>query len=254
MRAATAATTRVALITAALSILAGAGAPADAQRAVTNRHLTQYTYVAEPVEGTAYVRLRGSVGHVNNETGALVVSPVQPGWWSAMWEAEPVDGTYFRLKNRWTGTYLNAETGPLLVGAVQPGWWSAMWFMADGGPMIGGAAAAAVAGPELDLPFVGAIMDNACDGADRIEWAFHWRLVPGASQYQLWVAREGSMNPAVNQSVPEQRYTHVARGGYVASHNLTGWGWRVRAQVGAGWSEWSETRAFQVEPPGTDCS
>jgi hypothetical protein len=134
--------TRLAMLAALplMSILATAAA--GAQRMVTNRQVPNYSYPAEPVEGTPYFRLRGSVGHINIETGRLQVSPVQDGWWSAMWEVEPVDGTFFRLKNRWNGTYLNSETPLLLSSAIQAEWPSAMWFMADGGPMIGGGAAA----------------------------------------------------------------------------------------------------------------
>jgi hypothetical protein len=134
--------TRIAALAASLaSALAPSGAAA--QRMVTNRWVPNYSYPAEPVEGTPYYRLRGSTGHLNNESGRLLFSPVQDGWWSAMWEPEAVDGTYFRLKNRWTGTYLNSQDPNLLLStAIEPGWWSAMWSMADGGPMIGGGGAA----------------------------------------------------------------------------------------------------------------
>lgn len=63
---------------------------------------------------------------INVESGAPAVSTVQPGWQSAQWVLEPVN-QYFRIKNRWKGTYLHTENGSLEIGPVQPNWFSAMW-------------------------------------------------------------------------------------------------------------------------------
>jgi hypothetical protein len=52
---------------------------------------------------------------------------IDPGWHSAMWELEPVEGTnYVRIKNRWKGTYVNIENG-LNCTEIAPGWQSALW-------------------------------------------------------------------------------------------------------------------------------
>jgi hypothetical protein len=42
-------------------------------------------------------------------------------------------------------------------------------------------------------------------------------------------------------------------GDYIIEANRYGWIWRVRAYVGGVWTDWSEERSFNVEPP-TDCS
>lgn len=67
---------------------------------------------------------------INIETGPPASSPTQPGWLSAQWRFEPVDGTEFvRIKNVWKGTYLNNESGNLDSTAIQPGWFSAQWSL-----------------------------------------------------------------------------------------------------------------------------
>jgi hypothetical protein len=61
---------------------------------------------------------------INIENG-LAVGEIAPGWHSAMWIFEPVEG-YVRIKNRWKGTYLNVENG-FGCTEIAPGWHSAMW-------------------------------------------------------------------------------------------------------------------------------
>ena len=106
--------------------------------------------------------------------------------------------------------------------------------------------------PRLGSPQAGEVMDNGCDGSDVVDWRFSWSPVAQATRYHLWVAREGSANPMINQQVSAPEYAQ-ANPGYIATHNLGGWSWRVRAQVNGTWSEWSESRRFAVEPLGTDC-
>jgi hypothetical protein len=108
-------------------------------------------------------------------------------------------------------------------------------------------------GPRLVSPETGEVMDNGCDGSNSVDWRFAWTPVAGATRYHLWVARDGSANPAVNQQVSATEWAE-ARPGYIASHNLAGWQWRVRAMVNGVWSQWSQGRRFVVEPLGTDCT
>ncbi len=61
---------------------------------------------------------------INVENG-LAIGEIAPGWHSAMWIFEPVEG-YVRIKNRWKGTYLNVENG-FGCTEISPGWHSAMW-------------------------------------------------------------------------------------------------------------------------------
>ncbi len=71
---------------------------------------------------------RWTKAFLHNEYRQIDLGEVQPGWWSAMWELETVEGTTFkRIKNRWTDEYLHNEYRKIEMGEVQPGWWSAMW-------------------------------------------------------------------------------------------------------------------------------
>lgn len=88
-------------------------------------------WVLEPVDASAqFYRLRSATsgGALHIEQGPLMVSAVEPGWWSAMWTVEPVDGQFIRLRNRWKpDAYIHNQNGAPTIGAIQPGWWSAMW-------------------------------------------------------------------------------------------------------------------------------
>lgn len=53
---------------------------------------------------------------------------IQPGWWSAQWILEPVDG-YYQIKNRWRNEFLHIQNGPVECSPIQPGWWSAQWAL-----------------------------------------------------------------------------------------------------------------------------
>lgn len=53
---------------------------------------------------------------------------IEPGWWSAQWILEPIDG-YYQIKNRWRNEFLHIQNGPISSGAIQPGWWSAQWAL-----------------------------------------------------------------------------------------------------------------------------
>jgi hypothetical protein len=64
--------------------------------------------------------------YVNVEHG-LAASSATPGWWSAQWRLEPVEGAYYRIQNRWTEQYLHMEGGLLDVGDADPDSWSAQW-------------------------------------------------------------------------------------------------------------------------------
>ncbi|MCI4663826.1 MAG: RICIN domain-containing protein [Neomegalonema sp.] len=64
---------------------------------------------------------------LNIEKGPLAASPTKPNWWSADWILERVDGTYFRIKNRWKGSYIHNQSKRLEIGGIKKGWSSAMW-------------------------------------------------------------------------------------------------------------------------------
>jgi hypothetical protein len=80
--------------------------------------LSPYQYLKNLWQGT----------YINTQSG-LQCSAIYPTWWTAEWTREPVDDTYFRLKNRSTGQYLNIQTGALQSTAIDPTWWSAQWSL-----------------------------------------------------------------------------------------------------------------------------
>ena len=67
---------------------------------------------------------------LHTERGPITAGAIRPGWHSAQWYVEPVQGErYVRLRNRHTGLYLHAEHQRLEVGEILPGWWSAQWLL-----------------------------------------------------------------------------------------------------------------------------
>lgn len=64
--------------------------------------------------------------HVQEPSPA--VGTIQPGWWSAQWILEPVEG-YYRIKNRWRNEFLHIQNGSIESGNVEAGWWSAQWAL-----------------------------------------------------------------------------------------------------------------------------
>jgi hypothetical protein len=64
-------------------------------------------WLIEPVAGTPYHRIAQSTRpdwYLHNENKTLMVGPIQPGWWSAQWQIDPVFGAkdQWRICNRWT--------------------------------------------------------------------------------------------------------------------------------------------------------
>jgi hypothetical protein len=108
--------------------------------------------------------------------------------------------------------------------------------------------------PALIAPASGAVMDNGClDFSDPIIWEFDWTDVPGATEYALYVKRNGAQNPVVDlRGQAASSYQRVASS-YITDFNLDEWEWRVRARVRGSFGEWSATRSFRVEPMDTDC-
>lgn len=74
-------------------------------------------------------RQTGGYLHIENSTGKVEAGAINPGWWSAQWGLEYVDGIYIMLKNRQTGEYIHIEDnlGYAQYAAVLPDQWSAQW-------------------------------------------------------------------------------------------------------------------------------
>lgn len=107
--------------------------------------------------------------------------------------------------------------------------------------------------PELLYPPEGEVMDNGrSDHTDPKIWDFGWEPCEGASRYHLYVIGPTATIPMIdNDSLTIPSYT-LRDYGYIASANLQGWMWKVRAEVNGAWGPWSPTRTFSVEPVNTD--
>jgi hypothetical protein len=108
--------------------------------------------------------------------------------------------------------------------------------------------------PTLISPRSGAVLDNGCiDKSNEIKWYFDWSDVRGATKYHLYVKGANAQYPLINKSnLTTSNYLHKAMG-YIATHNLNNWKWKVRAYVNGNWGRWSGERSFNVEPLNTDC-
>ena len=96
--------------------------------------ITVAVFAAAQLSGQEYQRVKNLRAHSylnNNEKdrgGALQVTPVEAGWWSAQWVLEkmPPNRT-FRLKNRWTEEYLvSGGDNVVKLGNIQSNktdWW-----------------------------------------------------------------------------------------------------------------------------------
>ncbi len=104
--------------------------------------------------------------------------------------------------------------------------------------------------PRLNYPYGAATLENGClDHSKDFQWSFGWYPVEGATQYQLYVSKQGAGNPLVDKVVRGNSYVHKGGKSYVANHNLSGWQWRVRSMVGGVWSPWSGSKSFNVQKP-----
>lgn len=81
------------------------------------------------------------------------------------------------------------------------------------------------------------------------EWRFDWEDDPAAASYELVVLGPTAVFPMVRTTTTSSDYVAPVRDGYIADHNLRGWGWRVRARYHNGaWGPWSRVRRFNVSP------
>lgn len=101
-------------------------------------------------------------------------------------------------------------------------------------------------------PETGAILDNGrTDGADQVTMHFDWSDCPGAREYHLMVGPI-SMNPVIDQFMPESFFDYVNPGASFTEEYLNTWAWKVRPDINGQWTPWSEERTFEIEPINTD--
>jgi hypothetical protein len=108
------------------------------------------------------------------------------------------------------------------------------------------------ASPALITPAPAQVLDNGCPAcSDPVKWQFTWTEVPDASEYHLYVIAGTATSPLIDEkSVPFSTYSFETQG----TTKVETWTWKVRAKAHGRWSEWSEVRAFEVEPACQDCS
>ncbi len=108
--------------------------------------------------------------------------------------------------------------------------------------------------PTLIAPPSGAVLDNGrTDGRDSAIWDFNWSDCMGATEYNLYVSREGASFPMLNYTgIVQSSYRHEQYGSYFSDANLSNWSWKVRARIGGVWGLWSEVRTFSIEAANTD--
>lgn len=109
--------------------------------------------------------------------------------------------------------------------------------------------------PVLLQPFKRVQVDNGCyPQTDSTIWIFDWTDVLGAERYETFVHGPTASGPlgmgGRYTTLSYRRYSRVA---YVAARNRYNWYWRVRAEVGGEWKEWSDTHYFDTEALNTDC-
>ena len=105
--------------------------------------------------------------------------------------------------------------------------------------------------PQLISPEPSEVMQNGGPKwASTAVWNFDWSDVEGATQYHLYVKFPSARNPLVDSANITESSHILAFMGTISSHY--GWIWKVRAMVDGVWSEWSETRTFNVEFVNTE--
>jgi hypothetical protein len=105
--------------------------------------------------------------------------------------------------------------------------------------------------PQIISPEPGEVMANGGPNwASTAVWNFDWTDVEGATQYHIYIKYPPAKNPVIDLSDITESSFRYAFIGTISS--LDGWTWKVQAMVDGVWSEWSETRTFNVEFVDTD--
>jgi hypothetical protein len=105
--------------------------------------------------------------------------------------------------------------------------------------------------PALVGPADGAVLPNGHGTpAAPFAWEFTWSEVPRAERYEVVVDNAFNPQAGTKAEVDEPRYR--ATFSVISFDRLEGWSWKVRVRVRGRWSQWSETRAFSLEPAQKD--
>jgi hypothetical protein len=72
----------------------------------------------------------GEFMHVENQTGSVQSGAINTAWASAQWTPEYIDGTWFRIRNKWQPTNIvnvEGQTGSAQYSGAQDSFYSAQW-------------------------------------------------------------------------------------------------------------------------------
>ncbi|WP_185963910.1 alpha-amylase family glycosyl hydrolase [Flavobacterium restrictum] len=82
----------------------------------------------------------GEFMHIENQTGSVQCGGITAGWSSAQWTPEYIDGTWFRIRNKWQSASIvnvEAQTGFAQYSGSQDSFYSAQWQLS---PVAAGTA------------------------------------------------------------------------------------------------------------------
>jgi hypothetical protein len=96
--------------------------------------------------------------------------------------------------------------------------------------------------PALLLPAEGAVLDS--DKPD--DWEFSWATVPDAKLYTVYIWHQDVGESVREVKIPSYRIPNMQLVNDTPQARK-GWIWKVRAQVGGEWTEWSEPRNFEIK-------
>jgi hypothetical protein len=97
--------------------------------------------------------------------------------------------------------------------------------------------------PNLASPVEGAVLTNG--GA----WEFTWTEVPLAERYRVRVVHPEPPSKEFDITMAPARHRIDWTTATIHEPYLKGWSWKVKAQVGGRWTDWSEVRTFSVQAP-----
>jgi hypothetical protein len=106
--------------------------------------------------------------------------------------------------------------------------------------------------PALLGPAEGAVLAKGHGTpAAPFAWEFTWAEVPRAERYEVVV--DNAIDPPPHKTAKEvEAPRHRVETSVIYFKRLEGWSWKVRVRVRGRWSQWSESRAFTLEPAQPD--
>ena len=100
--------------------------------------------------------------------------------------------------------------------------------------------------PALVQPASGARLPNP---NPPIGIVLRWQPVVNASRYWVRVELPNSAKPLVDEHGLDHASLHITLNRPVPRENCHGWRWQVLAMVNGQWTDWSETRTFDLAQP-----